>query len=71
MSGATYFVQECPTCGRRLQIRLEHLGKVVACKHCHGEFEATDAARMSNSTELLLRVDELLESVDSRRVRPR
>ena len=29
MSKATYFVQECPTCGRDLEIRVEYLGKRV------------------------------------------
>ncbi len=32
MSNPTYFVQECPTCGRRLQIRVEYLGKRVVCQ---------------------------------------
>ena len=27
MPGGTYFVQECPTCGRSLQVRVEYLGK--------------------------------------------
>ncbi len=44
MPGATYFVQECPTCGRRLQIRLEYLGKRVVCQHCQGTFAAADAS---------------------------
>ncbi|HTN77111.1 MAG TPA: hypothetical protein VL096_17750, partial [Pirellulaceae bacterium] len=43
MSKATYFVQDCPTCGRRLQIRVEYLGKRVACQHCRGQFDATEA----------------------------
>ena len=34
MAGVTYFVQECPTCGRRLQVRVIYLGKRVACRHC-------------------------------------
>jgi hypothetical protein len=29
MSSSTYFVQECPICGRQLQIRVEYLGKRV------------------------------------------
>ena len=74
MSGATYFVQDCPTCSRRLQVRLEYLGRTVACQHCNGRFEATDPAlgrSISDSAELLLRAEELLESVDTKRVRPR
>lgn len=73
MSKATYFVQECPTCGRRLQIRVEYLGKIVACQHCRGRFEASDPAsrmrRPSDSSILLARADELLASTDS--LRPR
>lgn len=64
MTRATYFIQECPTCGRRLQIRVEYLGKLVACQHCRGQFEAADAAaqkrRASDSSVLLARADELL-----------
>jgi hypothetical protein len=63
MNRATYFVQECPTCGRRLQIRVEYLGKLVACQHCRGEFEATENAnqRVSDSSDsLLARAEELL-----------
>lgn len=68
MSRSTYFVQECPTCGRGLQVRVEYLGRQVVCQHCHGRFEATDptnsAPSASNSgIDLLRRADELLESV--------
>jgi len=72
MSSATYYVQECPSCGRQLQIRLEYLGRSVACKHCEREFEASHAARVSDSgEELLSRVDELLASVESSKPHPR
>jgi hypothetical protein len=68
MPGATYFVQECPTCGRRLQIRIEYLGKRVVCQHCQGTFAAADnsAARDESGDHgsvLLQRANELLESV--------
>ncbi len=71
MPGATYFVQECPTCGRRLQIRVEYLGKRVACQHCQGNFVATDnSASRSNpdgdGSSILHRANELLESVAHR-----
>lgn len=70
MSKATYFVQECPTCGRRLQIRVEYLGKLVACQHCRGQFEAADSAarkyRPSDSAVLLARAEELLATSPSR-----
>jgi hypothetical protein len=68
MPGATYFVQECPTCGRRLQIRVEYLGKRVVCQHCQGTFAAADnsASRDESGDRgsvLLQRANELLESV--------
>jgi len=42
MSRSAYFYQECPTCGRTLQVRVSYLGKDVICQHCHGQFEACD-----------------------------
>jgi hypothetical protein len=68
MSNTTYFVQECPICGRHLQIRVEYLGKRVVCRHCQGELTATDPTNLRcDSSEpaaaLLRRADELLQSV--------
>ena len=72
MSNPTYFVQECPTCGRRLQIRVEYLGRKVVCQHCQGQLVATDPSSLrydhaKPASELLRRADELLESVAQRR----
>ncbi|KKM25848.1 hypothetical protein LCGC14_1590870 [marine sediment metagenome] len=71
MSNATYFLQECPTCGRRLQIRVEYLGKQLVCQHCQGKFTAIDPANTrydctTQSSLLLRRADELLESIPQR-----
>ena len=68
MSRSTYFVQECPTCGRSLQVRVEYLGRQVVCQHCHGRFEACDPASAAYPPEksgihTLRRADELLDSV--------
>jgi hypothetical protein len=75
MSNATYFVQECPTCGRCLQIRVEYLGRQVVCQHCQGRLTAADSSNMrcdcGSSNVLLRRADELLESVMHRRSQPR
>jgi hypothetical protein len=63
MPAATYFVQECPTCGRTLEVRVEYLGKRVACQHCQGSFTARDAAtqpEFSPQISLLERADALL-----------
>jgi len=67
MSNSTYFLQECPTCGRRLQIRVEYLGKKVVCEHCRGQFIACDPdshryGKPASVDALLRRADELLES---------
>ena len=75
MSSSTYFDQVCPTCGRRLMIRVEYLGKRVACQHCRGQFKATDGsyARFDDEglgSELLRRAEELLQSGTRRRVEP-
>lgn len=70
MSKPTYFVQECPTCGRSLEVRVEYLGKRVVCQHCRGLFVASNsdmAQEMSDSGVLMRRADELLEEMASRR----
>lgn len=72
MSNSTYFIQGCPTCGRRLQIRVEYLGKKVVCQHCQGQFVATDPSNMRHDcagqeSALLRRAEELLESVARRK----
>jgi hypothetical protein len=72
MSRSTYFVQECPTCGRNLQIRVEYLGRHVVCQHCRAQFEACDPASNSyppsqSGLALLRRADELLEMSQRRR----
>jgi hypothetical protein len=64
---ATYFVQECPTCGRNLQVRVEYMGKRVVCQHCKARFEACDPSSasyppMESSLSLLARADQLIES---------
>jgi len=73
MPSAIYFVQECPTCGRRLQIRVEYLGKRVACQHCQGTFLAADASNLrggalDQGSSLLRRANELLDSVAQRQL---
>ena len=75
MAGITYFVQECPTCGRRLQVRVNYLGKRVACRHCGAQFAACDPQSpeyppADSSLALLARVDQLLEESASRSTLP-
>ncbi len=75
MSRATFFLRECPTCGRRLQIRVEYLGRMVRCKHCEALFEADDPSHPTPSVEpsesLLDRANHLLETYEATRNRPR
>lgn len=74
MSKLTYYIQECPTCGRSLEIRVEYLGKKVACQHCRGRFIARDPALedtevMDPYSSLLRRVDQLLAQTPDPTVR--
>jgi hypothetical protein len=65
MSNVTYFVRECPTCGRRLHIRVEFLGKEVVCQHCRGRFVARDpASPLTRGSEdsILQRAEQLLQT---------
>ncbi|PQO25120.1 hypothetical protein C5Y96_26850 [Blastopirellula marina] len=42
MCKVTYFVQPCPTCGRKLQVKVEYLGLEVSCQHCGAGFISHD-----------------------------
>jgi DNA-directed RNA polymerase subunit RPC12/RpoP len=72
MAQSTYFFQECPTCGRHLRIRVEYLGRAMACAHCSRTFTATDRVSHADPSPanptLLERADRLLsmstESLD-------
>ena len=68
MSNATYYIQDCPTCGRCLRVRVEHLGRELTCQHCRGKIVARDpedvaAPAKKTRLELLDRADELLSQV--------
>lgn len=67
MPRSTYFVQECPTCGRNLQVRVEYLGRQVECQHCHARFDAfepgsTEYRASDSGLSLLERAELLLQS---------
>ncbi|MBI1901975.1 MAG: hypothetical protein HYS13_12805 [Planctomycetia bacterium] len=61
-----FYVQECPTCGRRLEVRVEHLGRKLVCQHCGGEFIAREGPPQE-SNELMLRAERLLTESAIRR----
>lgn len=65
MPSPTYFVQECDTCGRNLQVRVEYLGRKVVCQHCGARFVAAEpgnsaATPADAGSSLMDRADELL-----------
>jgi len=71
VSGVVYFVQECPTCGRRLDVKVNLLGKKILCEHCRASFLATDCTEDPESIfscgheDLMERADHLIEVADS------
>ncbi|MCS7305902.1 MAG: transposase [Thermoguttaceae bacterium] len=63
MVSRIYFIQRCPICGRRLNIRLEYLGRRMLCQHCGGQFVAQDPGTGTHSpSETLRRAQELLDN---------
>ncbi len=69
MASASIFLQQCPVCGRHLQIRIRYLGKSVTCQHCQGQFVARDEeqagwSKRLGAPDLLQRADQLIESAD-------
>jgi hypothetical protein len=70
MSRSTYFVQECPTCGRNLQVRIQYLGKQVVCQHCGARFEAYDPGTAAypppaSAISVLERAEQLLSAASA------
>ncbi len=67
----SHFVQECPVCGRPLEIRVKYVGGEVACRHCGGTFQANDEIpsdeincpdpAIERGNQLLRLADQLLE----------
>ena len=73
MSKRVFFSRDCPTCGRRLHILVEYLGKKVVCPHCGARLDAVEQSTEepltgSANRTLMQRVDELLESQARSRV---
>lgn len=66
----TYFVQECPTCGRNLQVRVQYLGRKIVCQHCSAKFVASEpgdepGAATASGLSLLERAEELLQTAEA------
>ena len=67
MATSLLFVQPCPTCGRKQQVRVAYLGKAISCQHCRADFVAQQPATQEEGPEasesglaLLDRADQLL-----------
>ena len=77
MPQSTFFVKACPTCSRKLQVRVEYLGREMVCNHCGGDFVAGDASEQvpecsdASTEDILLRADELLDETDRGFTKPR
>jgi hypothetical protein len=75
MPTCTYFLQECPTCGRRVEVRVEYLGRRVCCDHCNGRFVAEDPSGVESGSiamsghDLISRANRLLQAVEARQTR--
>jgi hypothetical protein len=60
------YLQNCPVCGRPLEIHAEYRGRKLNCRHCGGRFTAIDPASpffaaQNSSNALLRRADRLLD----------
>ena len=55
--GATYYIQVCPTCGRRLEVKIEYIGLEVSCYHCRARFMAENSpAQQASDTAVSMSV---------------
>jgi hypothetical protein len=72
MRSSTRFTRSCPTCGRSLDIPVDHIGRQVMCSHCHAEFRATLESEGPNDFEHALeqRIDRLLANSATNLPRP-
>lgn len=69
MPCAATYLQLCPTCGRRIQVRVQYLGRSVTCEHCTATFiaEVPEPAQSSGDSGILMRAEQLLASMDELR----
>ena len=70
MKHSTYFVQECPTCGRALQVRVEYLGRQLTCQHCRGKILAQDPEdnTISSANESLALIQRAVELLNQSKI---
>jgi len=71
MPRIAHYYQDCPICGRTLRIRVEYLGRNLACQSCRGHFVASEpstpvpAHSVVPQSHLLDRANQLLDSMQS------
>ena len=71
--GGIRFSRSCPTCGMRIRLQSQQLGRQVACPHCLAEFQASlqdddqsvaiPGPSNPATRDLMERVDSVLEQV--------
>lgn len=76
MPRSIFYVQECPTCGRNLQVRVEYLGRLIVCQHCEARFEASHSSDESAEgvlagSSLMQRAEALISASESQISRSR
>lgn len=55
-------VEECPVCGRPVEICCEHFGRRLVCQHCGGRFVATEEG--IETPEWMQRYQSVLQAAD-------
>lgn len=69
VASRAYFLGECPTCSRKLEIRVELLGKRISCQHCGATHVASNAENRPTNDQkidqLLARAKAYVDSVES------
>jgi hypothetical protein len=69
MSGTSVYVQRCPVCGRLVEVRVKHIGRMVNCHHCRGAFIACDSAQPASvpliERDAMQRAEALIDLFDS------
>lgn len=67
MASGTFFVRSCPTCNRRLEVRVELLGREVECVHCGAGFTANEETTQQQDDQrieqVLARAQRYIDSV--------
>ena len=68
MTHQTYYIQKCPICGRRLQVKTKYYGMTLMCRHCQGRFVAKDPASVfdDDTSSEDTRVDNALQNLEDK-----